>query len=85
MNVGQSEWFHAARRLRPGPAGLLPEAAARLAGTVARWLQLLACIPQRIFPLGPIPLITPRLKIGLGEPAVAGTLRQCGTSRSVPA
>ena len=47
-------------------AGTLPEAAARLSRTIVRWLKLLACIPQRIFPLGPIPQIASLLKIGLG-------------------
>ena len=47
-------------------AGALPEAMGRLAGSIARRLKPLAGIPQRIFPRGPISLIAPRLKIGLG-------------------
>jgi hypothetical protein len=46
-------------------AGAPPEPAARLARSIAGRLKPLARIPQRIFPLGPIPLIAPRLKIGL--------------------
>src|SRR5258706_1977010 len=44
--------------------GAFHEAAARLAGTVARRLKPLASIPQRIFSRGPIPVIPPRLAIG---------------------
>ena len=47
-------------------AGALPEATARLAGLPFVRRQFLACIPQRIFSRGPISLIAPCLKIGLG-------------------
>ena len=47
-------------------AGAPPEAAARPARSVAGRLKPLASIPQRIFSGGPISLIAPRLKIGLG-------------------
>jgi len=47
-------------------AGTLHKTTARLAGSIAGRLKPLASIPQRIFSRGPISLIAPRLKIGLG-------------------
>jgi hypothetical protein len=47
-------------------AGTLHEAVARLARSIAGRFKPLASIPQRIFSGGPISLIAPCLKIGLG-------------------
>jgi hypothetical protein len=47
-------------------AGTLPEAMGGLARSMAWRLKPPAGIPQRIFPFGPISLIAPCLKIGLG-------------------
>jgi len=45
-------------------AGALHETTARLARRIAWRLKPLAGIPQRIFPRGPISLVSPRLKSG---------------------
>jgi hypothetical protein len=47
-------------------AWALPETMRGLARSIARRLKPLASIPERIFSCGPIPRITPSLKIGLG-------------------
>jgi hypothetical protein len=47
-------------------AGTLHKTTARLAESIAGRLKPLASIPQRIFSRGPISLIAPCLKIGLG-------------------
>lgn len=47
-------------------ARTLPKTAGGLARSIARRLKALASIPQGVFPGGEIPLMPPRLKIGLG-------------------
>jgi hypothetical protein len=60
------EYFLGAVHVEYLAAGALPESMRRHARSIAGRLKPLASIPQRIFSGGPISLIAPCLKIGLG-------------------
>jgi hypothetical protein len=60
------EYFLGAVHVEYVAAWAFSESVRRLPRSIAGWLKSPASIPQRIFSRGPIPIIAPFLKIGLG-------------------
>ncbi len=56
--------FHRLVHREDFTAAALHEAVARLSGPMARRIQALAGIPQRVLPLGPVALVAPFLQVG---------------------